>query len=153
MHASLFQLTGHSLNVQQDCSADNAEAAIDEAPVERDAADGACDECEKEDAGRVDESPRDDPLVADGIEPWADEGDGDDDVGEGEPVGAVGEEWIAGVGVGEGVVDAEKPVVESGCVFGEVEVSGEADDEVELVLEREGRDAAEEEAEDDDREP
>jgi hypothetical protein len=32
-------------------------------------------------------------------------------------------------------------------------VCGDADEEVELVLEREGSDAAEEEAEDDDREP
>jgi len=35
----------------------------------------------------------------------------------------------------------------------EVEVRGDANDEVELVLEREGGDAADEEASDDDREP
>ena len=110
----LFQLPDQAMNMEEDGSADDAEAAIDEAPVERDAADGAGEEREEEDAGARDDAPGDDPLVTDGIDEWADVGDGDDDVREGEPVGAVGEKWVAGVGVGEGVVDAEKPGVEGG---------------------------------------
>lgn len=144
---------GQAADAQEDGSADDAEAAVDEAPPGRDAADGAGDQREKEDAGGADEAEGDDPFVADRVEVWADEEDRDDDVGEGQPVGAVGEEGITGVGVGEGVVDAEEPGVEGGRVLLEVEMRGDADEEVELVLEREGGDAAEEEAEDDDREP
>lgn len=148
-----FHLRGEGANSEEDGAADEAEAAVDAAPIDGDAADGAGDEGEEEDADGADEAEGDDPFVADGVEVWADEEDGDDDVGEGEPVGAVGEERIAGVGVGEGMVDAEEPGVEGGRVAGEVEVREEADGEVELVLEREGGDAADEEAEDDDREP
>jgi len=77
-----FQLPGLAGNKKEDGSADESEAAVDEAPVERDAADGTGDEGKKEDADARDEAPRDDPLVADGVEVRADERDGDDDVGE-----------------------------------------------------------------------
>src|SRR6185437_7071926 len=94
----LFESMGKASDMQEDCSADEAEAAVDEAPVGRDAADGAGDQREEEDADGVDEPPGNDPFVADGIEPGADEDNRDDDVGEGEPVGSVGEEWVASVG-------------------------------------------------------
>jgi hypothetical protein len=70
-------------------------------------------------------------------------------VGESQPVGAVGEEGVVGVGVGQGVVDAGEPDVEGGGVLCEVDVGAEEEGEGQLVLEGEGCDAAEEEAEDD----
>ena len=82
--------------------AEDTEAAIDETPAEGDAADGAGDQREWNDAGAGDEAEGDDPLVAHGIDERADEEDGENEVGEGEPVGAVGEERELGVGGGDG---------------------------------------------------
>jgi hypothetical protein len=50
-------------------------------------------------------------------------------VAEGQPVCAVGEEWIASAGVGKGVVDANEPTVERWGVLGEIQVLGCADEE------------------------
>ena len=48
----------------------------------------------------------------------ADEGDGDDEVGEGKPVGAVGHEGVVAVGVDDAFVDAAEPGVEGGFAAG-----------------------------------
>lgn len=90
-------MEGEAADAQEDRSADEAEAAVDKAPVERDAADGAGDQREEEDADGAEDAPGDDPAVADGVDVGADEDDRNDDVCEGEPVGAVAEEGEAGV--------------------------------------------------------
>src|SRR5581483_2349583 len=83
--------------VEQRQSAKNAEAAIDEPPVEGDAADGAADEGQREHAGTGDEADFEDPGVRHGSAEWAKKKEGNDDVAEGQPVRAVGEPWVTGV--------------------------------------------------------
>jgi hypothetical protein len=51
-------------------AAEDAEAAVDEAPIEGDAADGPGDQGEEGDAGAGDETPGEKPFVADGIYVW-----------------------------------------------------------------------------------
>ena len=92
-----------------------------------------------------------DPFVADGIAQGAEEGDGEDEVGEGEPVGSVGEERVVEVGVEDGGVNSCDPKdhrigedgvgVEEGCQPGG------------FLLEREGSEAAEDEASEEERKP
>ena len=53
----LFESMGQAADAEEDGSADDAEAAVDQAPVGRDATDGAGDPCEKEDADTVDKAP------------------------------------------------------------------------------------------------
>ena len=50
-----------------------------------------------------------DPLVADGVAQRAEEGYGEDQVGEGEPVGAVGEERVANAVIVQRLVDTDEP--------------------------------------------
>lgn len=142
----VLELVDPAADDEQAEAAEDAEATVDETPVEGDAAHRAGDERKQRDASAGEEPPGDDPAVADGVEVRADEGQSDDQVGEGEPVGAVGEEWVTRVGVGEGLFDEDEPAVEGGCVVGEVKMSGDTDGEGEFVLERKGRDAADDKA-------
>lgn len=88
---------------------EDAEAGVDETPGERDAAHRAGDEGERKHADAGDDSELQDPFVADGVDEWADEGDCEDEVGEGQPVSAVGEEWCADAVVEQSLVDAVDP--------------------------------------------
>jgi len=63
--------------------ADDTEAAVDEAPVGRYPPDGSGDEGEREHSDAGDDTELQYPLVADRVDEWADEGDGNDEVGEG----------------------------------------------------------------------
>lgn len=130
---------------------EDAEAAVDDAPGERDAANGAGDEREGEDSGASDEAELQHPFIADGVDEWTDECDGENKVGECEPVGAVGEEWGVDAVLVECVMDAVDPEDDSA---GEDRVGGEESGEpASFVFEREGSDAAEDEAGDEEREP
>jgi hypothetical protein len=88
---------------------EDTEAAIDETPGERDATELTSDECERDDGNAGDDAELDHPLVADGIAQRAEEGDGEDEVREGEPVCAVGEEGVAETGFLQCVVDLIDP--------------------------------------------
>jgi hypothetical protein len=132
-------------------AAENAKATVDEAPIEGYAADGTGNEREQGDARAGDKSEGKEELIADRVDPRANEGNTDDEVREGEPVCSVGKERIVGVRISEREVDTVEPGVELWGVLSQVEVSSNAGDEGELVLEREGCDAAKEETEDDDR--
>jgi hypothetical protein len=134
-------------------TAEQAEAAVNEPPVKGNTADGPCDQRQQRDAGAGEHAPGEEPLVADWVEPRSDDSGSDDQVAEGQPVCAVGEEWIASAGVGKGVVDANEPTVERWGVLGEIQVLGCADEEGGLVDEREGRDTANNQASDDDGKP
>jgi hypothetical protein len=90
-------------------SSKDAEAAVDETPERRDAAERSGDEGEGKDAGAGDYAELKHPFVADRVAQWAEEDDGQDEVGEGEPVGSISEEGVAKAGVAEGVVDSCDP--------------------------------------------
>ena len=94
--------------------ADYAEAAVDEAPVGRDSADGTGDQGERNDSDAGDDAELQDPFVADWIDEPAKEGDGDDQVSEGWPVGAVRHEWVGLVRMDDTLMDAAEPGVEGG---------------------------------------
>lgn len=132
---------------------EDAEAGVDEAPCKRNAADGAGDEGEWKDADTSDHSELEHPLVAHGIDPGAEERYGENKVGEGEPVCAVGKAGIADAGVGDGCVYAGDPGEEGGGVLREVETCCEVEEVGCFRLEREGGDAAEDEADHEDCEP
>ena len=88
---------------------EDAEAAVDETPGEWDVTELAGDESEGDDGDAGDDAELDYPLVADGIAQRAEEGDGEDEVREGEPVCAVGEEGVAETGLLQSVVDLIDP--------------------------------------------
>ena len=135
---------------QRDGSED-AEAAVNDAPEGRDVADWAGDESEGNDGNAGDYAELEHPFVADGIAQRANEADGKDKMGEGEPVGPVGEKRVVQIGVEKSGVNSGDPNddgvgkdgmgVEEGC-----EPGG-------FLLEREGGEAAEDEASDEDGEP
>ncbi len=107
-----FEFSKWATQRQKGEAAEYAEAGVYASPVKRDAADRACDEGEEWNGGAGDEAPGDEPLVADGVYPWADEGGSDDEVREGEPVRSISEEGVACVGVGKRGGDADEPCVE-----------------------------------------
>ena len=74
---------------------ENAEAAVDEAPGQGDASDGAGDKGERNDRDAGDQAELEDPLVADRVAKGSDKGNSEDKVREGEPVGSVGEKWVS----------------------------------------------------------
>ena len=94
--------------------ADDAEGAIDQAPPDGDAADFAEDEGVGNDEEARDDAEVDDPEIADGIAECADERNGDGEMAEGEPVGAVEHEGIAGVGVEDASVNSLNPFADGG---------------------------------------
>ena len=85
---------------------EDAEAAVDDAPKRRDAADRASDESEGNDGDAGDQAELEHPFVADWIVQRADECDSEKEVGEAEPVGSVGQERVVEVGVKESCVNS-----------------------------------------------
>src|ERR1051325_157894 len=67
----------------------HAKGAINQPPPERDAAQGAEHECIGDHHGAGDQAKSEEPAVADRVTEGADESDGDDEMTEGQPVGAV----------------------------------------------------------------
>ncbi len=133
---------------QEGESAGDRECGVDEAPKDGDAAERAGDEGEQKDAGAGDKTEVDDPLVADRIAIGAEEEDGEEEIGEREGVGAVGEERCSHGGCGKGEVNAEDPLKERAAG---AEVGG-AGEEVKQGLglphKRKAREAGHEEAQD-----
>jgi hypothetical protein len=88
---------------------EDAETAVDETPEQRDATERAGDQSEGNDSDAGDYAELKNPLVADGVAQGADERDCKNKMSEGEPVGSIGEEWIAKAVVVEGVMDSCNP--------------------------------------------
>ena len=89
----------------------------------------SADEGEGEDEDRAPNTDVEDAEVADGIAVGKDEEKGDHDVGEGEPVSAVGNEGIGFVGDLESFSYFENPVGDA-AVVGGIEISTSSGDEV-----------------------
>ena len=121
----------------------NAEAAVDETPIRRYAADRSGDEGERNDPGTGDDAELEYPLVADSVDERTDEGYCDGEVSESQPVCTVGHEWIGLVCVNDAVVDAAQPAMQRGLSGGWRRT--DAEDLVQdrcLAFEWEGRDSA-----------
>jgi hypothetical protein len=88
---------------------EDAETAVDETPEQRDATERAGDQSEGNDRDAGDYAELKNPLVADGVAQGPNERDGKNKMGEGEPVGSIGEEWIAKAVIVEGVMDSCNP--------------------------------------------
>lgn len=152
---SVFDLADVAEAEEERDDADDAEAAVDCAPVGRNSADGAGDEGEWNDSDAGDDSELKNPLVAHGIAERAEKRDGDDEMSEGQPVRAVGHEGIVAVGIDDSVVNAAKPGMEGGFA-GRRGRRGNMKDAVEhagFALQREGGEAAQHQADDEERQP
>ena len=90
-------------------ASENSEAAVDKTPGEGDASDGTGDQGERNHRDAGDQAELEDPLVTDGVSQRTDEGNGEDKVGEAQPVGSVGEEWVSDAVVEECCVNLVKP--------------------------------------------
>jgi hypothetical protein len=88
---------------------ENSKGAVDEAPGKGNASKGAHDEGEGDDEGTGDHAELDDPDIFDGVTEWADEKDGEDEMGEGEPIGSISDEGVVGINDIEGIADFEEP--------------------------------------------
>jgi len=130
---------------------EDAEAAVDETPGEGDASEWSGDEGQGNDCDAGDDAELKDPLVADGVAQGAEEGDGEDEVGEGQPVGSVGEEGVMEVGVEERGVNSCDPKSD-GVGKNGIRVE-ERRQPASFLFEREGGDAAENQSGDEEREP
>jgi hypothetical protein len=149
--AELFEGFDTAEAEEQGDGSEDAEATVDEPPEGWDAAQRAGDEGEGQDRNAGEDAELEHPLVADGIDQGAEEGDGEDEVGEGEPVGSVGEEGELDAVLVEGLMDPEEPLDDA---FGQEGVTGgEAGEPAGLVFEGDGGEAAEDEAEDEEGEP
>src|ERR1700679_423832 len=85
----LLQLRRPFAAEQHRHEAEDAEGAIDQAPPEGDAAQTAEGEGEGDDEDAGDRAEIEQPLVADGVAQGANKDEGDDEMAEGQPVGAV----------------------------------------------------------------
>jgi hypothetical protein len=105
-----FERTNRIPTDEQRHGAENAKAAIDEAPGQRDSPDRTGDESERDDADTGDKAKRDDSFVAHGIDPRPDKGDGNHKMGKGKPIGPVGEKWESCVGRANRIANAFDPL-------------------------------------------
>lgn len=123
-----------------------AEAAVDETPGQRDPSELAGDKGEGNDRDAGDDTELEDPFVADGIAQGAEERDGEDEVREAKPVGAIGEEWVVDVVDVECRVNPLKPE----CDFiGEYRIfANKFSQPSGFLFEREGGEAAEDQSSD-----
>jgi len=139
---------------ERDCPED-AKAAVDEAPVGLYAPDWPGDEGERNDAGTGDDAELEYPFVSDGIDQRTDEGDGDDEMSECQPVSSVGHEGVGLVGTDDAVVNAAEPGVK-GWFAGRWRRRTHMEDLIEdcgFALQREGGDAAQDQSDDEEDEP
>ncbi len=147
----VFQLSDFSQADEEGHGSEDAEAAVHEPPEGWDAAERTRDQRQRQDADARENAELENPLIADGVGERAEEGDGEDQVREGEPVGAIGEEGRAQALLGERDVDAIDP----GDDWGRQKWVGceQAGEERSLIQQREGSDAGEDEAGDEDAKP
>lgn len=130
---------------------EDSEAAVDETPGEGNAAKRAGEEGEGNDSDAGDDAELENPLVADGVAQWAEEGDGEDKVREGQPVGSVGKEWVVDA---VGVECRVNPVKPEDHAAGQHRISANKFSQpAGFLFEREGGDAAEDQSGDEERKP
>ncbi len=94
---------------QERDAAKDSEAAIDEAPRNRNASDRSGDESERNDACTGNQAELDDPLVPYRVNIRTDERDGDDKVRKRQPIGAIRQEGITRVCLDQCGLDSFKP--------------------------------------------
>lgn len=107
------ELAGVFDGVDEGWDAEGSEGAVDEAPPDGDFADGSANESEGEDEDGGPDADMEDALVANGITVWEDEEEHDHEVREGEPIGAVSDEGVVGVGDIESFSYFKNPVGEA----------------------------------------
>jgi hypothetical protein len=130
---------------------EDAETAVDQTPERRDATERPGDQSEWNDRDAGDYAELENPLVADGVAQWADERDCNNEMGEGEPVGSIGKEWVAKAVIAEGVMDFCNPKDD---LVGKNRVgSEEGGQPSSFMFERKGGEAAEDQAENEERQP
>ena len=124
--------------------------AVHEPPAQGDPPDLPGDQREGDDARAGDEPEVDHPDVPDGVAERPEERHGDHEVGEGEPVGAVGEERMPPVRLGERVPRPQDPGREARRLRGRGVRHSRAREEPQFRLEGERGQAAQDEADDED---
>ena len=148
-----IEFAGELDGVDQRRDAEGAEGAIDETPPDGDFANRPTDEGEGEDEDGGPDAHVEDAFIADGIAVGEDEEEHDHEVCEGEPIGAVADEGVVGIGDIEPLTDLENPVGEAFMVS-RVEVGTSASEdggnEVEFVEKGKGGDPTQEQAKHDD---
>ena len=151
----VFELAGVAEADEEWNDAENAEAAVDQAPVRGYAPDRSGDKGEGNDAGAGDDSELEYPLVADWVDERSDEGDGDDEMRKREPVGAVGHEGVGPVGLHDAGVNPSKPGMKHRLTRGHGQRRYVEDpvEESSFVLEREGGHAADHKSHDEEDKP
>lgn len=129
-------------------ASEDAEAAVHQSPGEWDTADGAGDEGKRNDARARNQPEGDEPIVAHRIYKWTNEGDRNDEVSEGEPIGAVRKKGIGSVHRLHSLVNAFDPR-EQACGHGDGPQAvrlNQGEKALELGLERKRRNAAQDQA-------
>jgi hypothetical protein len=130
---------------------EDAETAVNETPEQRDVTERAGDESEGNDRDAGDDAELKNPPVADGVAHGTDERDCKNKMGEGKPVGPIGEERVAKGVIVEGVMDSCNP--KDDLVGNNRMGSEEGRQPSGFMFERKGGEAAEDQAEDEEGQP
>jgi hypothetical protein len=125
---------------------EDPEAAVDETPGQGDASELARDKGEQNDCDAGDDAELEDPFVADGIAPGAEEGNGKDKVREAKPVGSIGEKWVVDAVGMERCVNLLKP--ECDVIWQHRILSSNLSQPGRFLIERKGGEAAEDQSSD-----
>ena len=104
--AATLQLASPDAAEPEGKEAENAKGTINQTPPQRNPAKAAKNECIGNDQGAGYQAEIEQPAVTDGVAQGANKGDGDYKMPERQPVCAVKKEWILGLGLSEGGVDA-----------------------------------------------
>jgi hypothetical protein len=130
---------------------EDAETAVDQTPEQGDATERTGDQSKGNDRDAGDYAELKNPLVADGVAQGAEERDCKNEMGEGEPVGSIGEKWVAKAVIVEGVMDSCNPKDD---LVGKNRMGGEEGRKPSsFMFERKGGKAAEDQAEDEQGQP
>ena len=97
--------------------AENPKRTIEQPPLERDIAHVSANERERNHGAARNESTPKHPGVADRVAKWSDEEQRDDEMTEGQPVGAVTDKWKSSVGFLETEEDEGEPTLKPGKSF------------------------------------
>ena len=137
---------------QERDASENPEAAVDQTPWKWNATDGAGDKGKRNDSGTGDQPEGDNPFVAHGVDIWTYETSGDDHVRKCEPVGAISQKWIERVCSAECSMDPLNPRQQPGEFRNRPQPTyvKERNEPAQLRFKRKGRDAAEDQSDDED---
>lgn len=115
----------------------------------------ASDKRERENSGARDQAEGDHPSIADGIDVWTDERDGDDEMSKRKPIGAVCEEGVASICHTEPLVNSLDPRQQMNGLSNRPyrDAIKKGHERTEFGLEWKGRDAAQQQSDDEQSEP